>query len=96
MESASSTELTLGSIVSVDVFSLQSRKEPGMGDISNKRIGREARDAVGARRPTTGENRVQAAMRRYLGAVASRARDKEPGENEKPDDKPRPKGSPLR
>jgi hypothetical protein len=65
-----------------------------MGDISDEQIGREARDAVGAQRPTTGENRVQAAMRRYLGAVASRTRDKEPGENEneKPDDKPRPKG----
>ena len=63
-----------------------------MGDISDEQIGREARDSVGAQRPTTGENRVQAAMRRYLGAVASRTRDKEPGENEKPDDKPRPKG----
>jgi len=63
-----------------------------MGDLSNERIGREARDAVGAQRPTTGENRVQAAMHRYLGAVASRARDKKPGENEKPGDKPPPKG----
>lgn len=63
-----------------------------MGDLSNERIEREARDAVGAQRPTTGENRVQAAMRRYLGAVASRARDKKPGENEKPGDKPPPKG----
>jgi hypothetical protein len=89
MESASSTALIVGS---VDIFSLQSRKEPDMGDISDEQIGREARDAVGAQRPTTGENRVQAAMRRYLGAVASRTRDKEPGENEKPDDKPRPKG----
>jgi hypothetical protein len=92
MESASSTALIPGSIVSVDIFSLQSRKEPDMGDTSDEQIGREARDAVGARRPTTGENRVLAAMRRYLGAVASRTRDKEPGENEKPDDKPRPKG----
>jgi hypothetical protein len=65
-----------------------------MGDISDEQIGREARDSVGAQRPTTGENRVLAAMRRYLGAVASRTRDKEPGENEneKPDGKPRPKG----
>jgi len=62
-----------------------------MGELSNERIEREARDAVGAHRPTTGENRVQAAMRRYLGAVAFRARGKEPGENEKPGDKPRPK-----
>jgi hypothetical protein len=94
MESVSSTPLIPGSLVSVDIFSLQSRKEPDMGDISDEQIGREARDAVSARRPTTGENRVQAAMRRYLGAVASRTRDKEPGENEneKPDDKPRPKG----
>jgi hypothetical protein len=94
MESGSSTPLIPGSIVSVDIFSLQSRKEPDMGDISDEQIGREARDAVSARRPTSGENRVQAAMRRYLGAVASRTRDKEPGENEneKPDDKPRPKG----
>jgi hypothetical protein len=94
MESGSSTPLIPGSFVSVDIFSLQSRKEPDMGDISDEQIGREARDAVSARRPTTGENRVQAAMRRYLGAVASRTRDKEPGENEneKPDDKPRPKG----
>jgi hypothetical protein len=90
VESASSTALTLGSIVGI--FSLQPRKEPGMGDLSNERIEREARDAVGAQRPTTGENRVQAAMRRYLGAVASAARGKEPGENEKPGDKPPPKG----
>ena len=94
MESASSTALIVGSVVSVDIFSFQSRKEPDMGDISDEQIGREARDSVGAQRPTTGENRVLAAMRRYLGAVASRTRDKEPGENEneKPDDKPRPKG----
>jgi hypothetical protein len=94
MESGSSTPLIPGSIVSVDIFSLQSRKEPDMGDISDEQIGREARDAVSARRPTSGENRVQAAMRCCLGAVASRTRDKEPGENEneKPDDKPRPKG----
>ena len=92
MESASSTALIVGSVVSVDIFSLQSRKEPDMGDISDEQIGREARDSVGAQRPTTGENRVLAAMRRYLGAVASRARGKEPGENDKPGDKPPPKG----
>lgn len=63
-----------------------------MGDISDKRIGREARDEVGAQPPTTGENRVQAAMRRYLSAVASRGRDKEPGETGKLKKKPRPKG----
>ena len=58
MESGSSTPLIPGSIVSVDIFSLQSRKEPDMGDISDEQIGREARDAVSARRPTSGENRV--------------------------------------
>jgi hypothetical protein len=63
-----------------------------MGDIGNEQIGREARAAVGAHRPTIGENRVQAAMRRYLGAVAFRTHGKEPGGHEKPDDKPRPKG----
>lgn len=67
-----------------------------MGDIESERAGREARDAVGAQRPTTGENRVQAAMRRYLGAVSFRSRDEEQDKDrakgEKPDDKPRPKG----
>ena len=63
-----------------------------MGDFSNEKIGREARDAVGAQRPSTCENRVQWAMRRYLGAIAFRSRDKDHGESEKPDDKPRPKG----
>jgi hypothetical protein len=62
-----------------------------MGDISNEKTGRKARDLVGAQLPTTGENRVQWAMRRYLGAVAFRWRDKVQGEGEKPDDKPRPK-----
>lgn len=59
-----------------------------MGDIDNERIGREARDAVGTRRLTTGENPVQLAMRRYLGAVAFRSRDKGHGESEKPEGKP--------
>ena len=59
-----------------------------MGDIQNERAGREARDAVGAQRPDTGENRVQAAMRRYLGAVLSHSRDKD-HKSEKPDVKPR-------
>ena len=63
-----------------------------MGDIENEKAGREARDAVGAQRPTTGENRVQAGMRRYLGAIASRSRDKDRGEREKPDVEPRAKG----
>lgn len=62
-----------------------------MGDIGNERIGREALDAIGARRPTTGENSVQSAMRRYLGAVAFRSRDSERRESEEPDDKPRPR-----
>lgn len=51
-----------------------------MGDIEDKRIKREALDAVGAQRPTTGENRAQLAMRRYLGAVAFRSRDKDAGQ----------------
>ena len=63
-----------------------------MGDIENEKAGREARDAVGAQRPTTGENRVQAGMRRYLGAIASHSRDKYRGEREKPDVEPRAKG----
>lgn len=61
-----------------------------MGDIDKERMGREARDAVGSQRSTTGENRVQAAMRRYLGAVAFRSQDKD-DESEKRD-KPRPRG----
>lgn len=69
-----------------------------MGDIDKGRIEREARDAVGAHRPTTGENRVQAAMRRYLGAVAFRSQEKGRGEDKErteipsPDAKNRPKG----
>lgn len=49
-----------------------------MGDISNKAMGRKAQDEVGAWAPMNGENRVQAAMRHYLGACASRARDRKP------------------
>jgi hypothetical protein len=63
-----------------------------MGDIENEKVGREARDAVGAQRPTTGENRVQAGIRRYLGAIASHSRDKDRGESQKPDVEPRAKG----
>lgn len=62
-----------------------------MGAIDKERMGREARDAVGSERPTTGENRVQSAMRRYLGAVAFRSQDKDDDESEK-HDKPRPRG----
>ena len=62
-----------------------------MGDIGSERIGREALDAVGARRPTTGENSVQSAMRRYLGAVAFRSRDSDRRDSEKRDGKPRPR-----
>ncbi len=39
-----------------------------MGDVNSERARREARETVGSQRPSTGENRVQAAMRRYLGA----------------------------
>lgn len=63
-----------------------------MGDIDNERIGQEARDAVGTRRPTTGESPVQQAMRRYLGAVAFRSRDKTQGESEKPEGRPQREG----
>lgn len=63
-----------------------------MGDVENNKVGREARDAVGAQRPRTGENRVQAAMRQYLGAIAFRSRDKDQGESKKPDVGPRAKG----
>jgi hypothetical protein len=61
-----------------------------MGDIDKERMGREARNAVGAQPPISGENRVQAAMRRYLGAVAFRSQDKDTEESEKRDN-PRPK-----
>jgi hypothetical protein len=39
-----------------------------MGDVNSERARREAAETVGNQRPSTGENRVQAAMRRYLGA----------------------------
>lgn len=39
-----------------------------MGDVNSERARREAVETVGNQRPSTGENRVQAAMRRYLGA----------------------------
>jgi len=61
-----------------------------MGDIDKARMAREARDTVGAQRPTSGENRVQAAMRRYLGAAAFGSQDKDTDEGKKPD-KSRPK-----
>lgn len=63
-----------------------------MGEVENGKVGREARDAVGAQRPTTGENRVQAAMRQYLGAIAFHSRDKDQGKRRKPDVGPRGKG----
>jgi hypothetical protein len=56
-----------------------------MGDIDKGRMGREARDTVGAQRPTAGENRVQAAMRHYLSAVAFRSQDKDTDESKKRD-----------
>lgn len=61
-----------------------------MGDIQNEQAGREARDAVGAQRPDAGENRVQAAMRRYLGAVLSHSHKRD--HEEKPDVEPRANG----
>ena len=39
-----------------------------MGDVNSERARHEAVETVGNQRPSTGENRVQAAMRRYLGA----------------------------
>lgn len=62
-----------------------------MGNIDKERMGREARDTVGAQRPAMGENRVQSAMRRYLGAVAFRSQDKDDDESERRN-KPRPMG----
>jgi hypothetical protein len=53
-----------------------------MGDIEKAKMGREARDTVGNQRPTTGENDAQAALRRYLGAVIFRSRDKHKGRTE--------------
>ncbi|HYO17039.1 MAG TPA: hypothetical protein VES02_00025 [Dermatophilaceae bacterium] len=61
-----------------------------MGDIDKDGMGREARNTVGAQPPITGENRVQAAMRRYLSAVAFRSQDGDTDETEKRDD-PRPR-----
>ncbi len=74
-------------MVRVDVSGIESGKETVMNNINDKRIGREARDEVGASPPTSGENRVQAAMRRYLGAAASR-RDKQAGKKDEPKDTP--------
>ena len=45
-----------------------------MARIDDERAGHEARDSVAAQPPAVGENRVQAAMRRYLGAAAWRDR----------------------
>lgn len=39
-----------------------------MSDVNKERAQHEAVENVGNRPPTEGENRVQAAMRRYLGA----------------------------
>lgn len=50
-----------------------------MGDIDKAKMGREARETVGNQRPTMGENDAQAALRRYLGAVIFRSRDKDQG-----------------
>jgi hypothetical protein len=39
-----------------------------MSDIERERVRKEAADAITSRPPSEGESRVQAAMRRYLGA----------------------------
>jgi hypothetical protein len=39
-----------------------------MSDVNSERAGHEARESVGNRPPREGETRVEAAMRRYLGA----------------------------
>ena len=39
-----------------------------MSDVNSERARREARDSVANRPPREGENRVESAMRRYLGA----------------------------
>ncbi|MDF2146518.1 hypothetical protein [Knoellia sp. p5-6-4] len=39
-----------------------------MSDVNSERARHEARESVGNRPPREGENRVEAAMRRYLGA----------------------------
>jgi hypothetical protein len=45
-----------------------SSKEAAMSDVNSERAGHEARESVGNRPPKEGETRVEAAMRRYLGA----------------------------
>ncbi len=39
-----------------------------MSDVNSERASHEARESVGNRPPREGETRVEAAMRRYLGA----------------------------
>jgi hypothetical protein len=39
-----------------------------MSDVNSERARHEARESVGNRPPREGENRVESAMRRYLGA----------------------------
>ena len=39
-----------------------------MSNVNSERAGHEARESVGNRPPREGETRVEAAMRRYLGA----------------------------
>ena len=39
-----------------------------MSDVNSERANQEARESVGNRPPREGETRVEAAMRRYLGA----------------------------
>lgn len=39
-----------------------------MSDVNSERASHEARESVGNRPPKEGETRVEAAMRRYLGA----------------------------
>lgn len=80
-----------GPALGVAEVGLGSRKEPDMGDMESSKIAREARDAVGNQRPSTGESSVQAAMRRYLGAIAFRSREKREGDSPEAGAKPRPK-----
>jgi hypothetical protein len=61
-----------------------------MGDVNSERARREARETVGNQRPTTGENRVQAAMRRYLGAEIFDELNPEPSEGAATKAKPAP------
>ena len=58
---------------------------PAMSDIERARARKEAADAVTSQRPTEGESRLQAALRRYMGtSLSSALRSRDRGS---PDDK---------